>query len=85
MSTIQMKIDLDASDKEWLEFLEELNEVIEFINDKGISEALDKYAKGNDKKSLIDLFESVEQEHLDQASERLGQLLDRAPGMSRQQ
>jgi hypothetical protein len=80
-----MKIDLDASDKEWLEFLEELNEVIEFINDKGITEALDKYAKGNDKKSLIDLFESVEQEHLDQASERLGQLLDRDPGMSRQQ
>ncbi|QDP61221.1 MAG: hypothetical protein GOVbin2729_47 [Prokaryotic dsDNA virus sp.] len=85
MSTIQMKIDLDASDKEWLEFLEELNEVIEFINEKGIAKALDKYAKTKDQKSLIDLFESVEQEHLDQASERLGQLLDRAPGMTRQQ
>lgn len=85
MSTIQMKIDLDSGEEEWLDFIKELEEVLEFIQEKGIDKAMEKYAKDRDAGSLLKLFESVEQGHLDQASERLGQLLDRAPSTSRQQ
>jgi len=83
---ISLKIDMNSSEEEWTNFLEELNEIVNYLEGHGISEALEKYANNQGSaEDVFKLFENDSREQTVRAVEDLDRLLDRVQGTSLQQ